>query len=158
MAVLISCSCIKSGFFGFDPKAHTATIWDSGDTKFSATNLLIIGLAVVRALAHLVETANRSVYISSFETSLNEILRAYKTATGVDEGKITHVKSDEQIISGMEVKTGSMMAMGKLALASIVKPGIEGDFAEEGLLDNELLGLPRENVEETVARVLGLHS
>lgn len=68
------------------------------------------------------------------------------------------MKSDEQIISGLEeVKTGSMMAMGKLALASTVKPGIEGDFAEEDLLDNELLGLPRENVEETVARVLGSH-
>jgi hypothetical protein len=137
MAVLISCSCIKSGFFGFDPKAHTATIWDSGDTKFSATNLPTIGLAVARVLAHPAETANRSVYISSFETSLNEILGAYKTAIGVDKWKITHAKSDEQIRSGLEeVKTGSMMAMGKLALASTVKPGIGGDFAEDGLLDN----------------------
>jgi hypothetical protein len=85
MAMLISSSCIKSGFFGFDPKAHTAPIWDSGNTKFSATNLPTIGLAVARVLAHPVETANRSVYISSFETSFNEILGAYKTATGVDE-------------------------------------------------------------------------
>ena len=138
-----------------DPRAYTAQIWDSGDSKFSATNLDTIGLAVARVLAKPAETANRSVYISSFETCLNEILEAEKKATGVNEWKITYVNSDEKVKSALkELKTGSMVAMATLALASEVKSGLHADFATEGLLDNDLLGLPSDTVDSTVARVL----
>lgn len=148
-------SCVKTGFFGLDAVAHTARIWDSGDDKFSATNLATIGLAVARVLAKPEETANRRVHISSFEVSLNELLESYKKATGVSEWKITHVNTNEELESGMEdMRQGNFMGMFKLALGSKIKPGLGGDFAADGLLENEFLGLPRESVEETVARVL----
>lgn len=143
------------GFFGLDPVAHTARIWDSGSNKFSATNMKTIALAVARILSRLEETANRTVYISSFECSMNDILEAEKVATGVKDWNITRVDTDKEVKAALEeIKTGSMMAMGKLALASQVKTGLHADFASEGLLDNELLGLVPENVEETVAEVL----
>jgi hypothetical protein len=155
VGVLTARSCIKTGFFGLDPTTHTARIWDSGDNKFSATNMETVGLAVARVLAKPEETANRSVYISSFECSMNDILEAEKKATGVNEWKITHVDSNEEVKSALEkVKTGNMVAMAALALASTVKAGLKADFAAEGLLDNELLGLRRENIDEIVARVL----
>lgn len=53
-----------------------------------------------------------------------------------------------------EVKSSSIIAMVTLALASKVKSGLYIDFATKGLLDNELLRLPRENIDATVVRVL----
>lgn len=150
-----SVSCIKTGFFGLDPTAHTVRIWDSGTNKFSATNMKTIELAVARILAKPEHTANRAVYISSFVCSMNDILEAEKKVTGVDNWNITRIDADEEVRSALEeVKTGGMMAMAKLALASEVKTGVQADFAAEGLLDNELLGLEPENLDETVANVL----
>jgi hypothetical protein len=51
------------------------------------------------------------------------------------------------------MKTGNMWGMAKLALAVEVKDGFGADFAAEGLLDDELLEIPRGNVRETVAKV-----
>ncbi|MCJ1314765.1 hypothetical protein MMC15_000077 [Xylographa vitiligo] len=115
--------CITSGFFGFNIPSHTAQIWDSGVTKFSATTRTNIGLSVAKVLACPAETENRSVYISSFECSMNDALAALKKATNVDEWTVTHVDTDEQIKIGTEdfKTTGSMMAMGKPALASNLK-------------------------------------
>ncbi|KAF4626471.1 hypothetical protein G7Y89_g11690 [Cudoniella acicularis] len=151
--------CVTMGFFRcFDPEAHTAQIWDSGNVKFSGTNMATIGLSVAKTLAKPEETANRSVYISSFECSMNDILESYKKATGVSNWDIVHVNSDVQIKKATEAMiSGSgdrMVAMGNLALASLAKEGMGADFAAEGLLDNDLLGIPRETVDETVARVL----
>lgn len=151
-------SCISNGFFGFNPSLHTGQIWDSGNTTFSATNVATVGLAVAKVLASPAETANRLVYISSFECSMNDILQAYKNATNVSDWRIAHVDTDEEIESATDnfTRTGQMMALGRLALASMVKEGIGANFMTEGLLDNELLGLPRESesVEKTVSRVL----
>ncbi|MCJ1421364.1 hypothetical protein MMC32_007727 [Xylographa parallela] len=148
--------CIPSGFFGFNTPSHTAQIWDSGDAKFSATTRTNIGLSVAKVLTRPAETENRSVYISSFECSMNDILAALKKATGVDEWTVTHVNTDEQIKSGTEEwkTTGSMAAMGKLALASNLKDVYGSNFRELGLLDNKILGLPHEDLNEVVAAVV----
>lgn len=153
---IYSHSCITSGFFGFNLASHTAQIWDSGDAKFSATTRATIGLAVAKVLAKPNETENRSVFISSFECSMNDILAGLKKATGVNEWTVTPVNTDEQIrIATEEWKaTGSMMGMGKLALACNLKEAYGADFAKQGLLFNEKLGLPLENVNEVIARVL----
>ena len=87
---------------------------------------------------------------------MNDILAALKKATGVDEWTVTHVNTDEQIKSGTEEwkTTGSMAAMGKLALASNLKDVYGSNFRELGLLDNKILGLPHEDLNEVVAAVV----
>ena len=106
-------------------------------------------------MSHPGETENKNVYVSSFECSMNEILAALKKATGVDDWTINHVSTDAQIASGTEEwKTGSMMGMAKLAMASNLKEEYKADFAKQGLLMNETLGLPAEKVDDVVARVL----
>lgn len=132
-----------------NPTSHTAMIWGSGDVKFSATPRAAVGLAVARLLAKPAETANRSICISSFETTMNEVLSALKKATGVEGWSGTHVDQDEQIkIGAEEMKAGRMMGMGKLVLAVEVKQGLGPDFKKEELLENESLGLPHEDVGE----------
>ena len=87
---------------------------------------------------------------------MNDLLAGAKKATGVDDWTITHVSTDEQIRTGTEewTNTHSMMGMAKLAMASNLKEEFEANFAKQGLLMNETLGLPVENVDEVVARVL----
>lgn len=58
---LIISSSLSTGFFGFDPTSHTATIWDSGNPQFSATNVATIGEFVAKVLAKPEATANKSV-------------------------------------------------------------------------------------------------
>ena len=90
---------------------------------------------------------------------MNDTLNALKKATNVSEWTVDRVETDEQIRLAQEkMKTASgmdaMRAMGQLALASNLKEEYGSNFAKLGLLDNELLSIPREDVDEVVARVL----
>lgn len=145
-----------------DPRSHSATIWDDGNAKFSVTTHDTIGLAVTKILRKPSETANRTVYISSFETSMNELLAAYKSATGVPEWKVTHgdveqgIKEAQEVITSSENFMDRMQAIGRLGLLVGLKEGLGGDFVAEGLSDNELLELPRNDVTETVMKLLNV--
>jgi hypothetical protein len=103
---------------------------------------------VARILANPEATANRYVYVSSFETSINDIFAAERKATGTTRAKWTvdHVSTDAQIAHYMQESAAAtefmprMIAQAKLALAINLKPEFQQDFAKLGKLDNDLLG------------------
>jgi hypothetical protein len=135
---------------------HKATIWDSGAVKFSTTTRTTIGKAVVAVLANPVETANQYLYVSSFQITMNEFVASLKKATGVDEWDIEHVEGEGQIQLGRELLAQGKLwpGAGKLALAANVIGGMGNDFAMDEKLANEMLGLPKEDLDEVVERVL----
>ena len=138
-----------------DHVVHTACILDSSTTKFLATNLETVGLAAARVSEHFQGTTNRIVYISSFETSFNEVLNAYKKATGMSDWAVEMVDSKQKIKDGgRKLRLGNLEGMEKVARAVLIQEGSGQDLDAEGLLENELLSLTRGNVDETVARVL----
>ena len=95
------------------------------------------------------------MYISSFETSFNEVLNAYKNATGVSDWAVEMVDSKKEIKDGgKKLRLGNLEGMEKVARAILVQEGSGQDLAAEGLLENELPGLTRGSVDETTARVL----
>ena len=95
------------------------------------------------------------MYISSFETSFNEVLNAYKKATGANDWAVEMVDSKQKIKDGgRKLRPGNLEGMEKIARAVLIQEGSGQDLDAEGLLENELLGLTRGNVDETVARVL----
>jgi nucleoside-diphosphate-sugar epimerase len=155
-------SCVQTGFFGIDAKSHSAKVWDDGNKKFSVTNMDDIGLAVANILSKPDETANKTVYISSFEPSLNDLLAAYKEATGVSEWNIAHGEVEQGIKDAQETsKTATafmdkMRAMGLLGLLVGLTKDAGADFVAEGLSDNDLLEIPRGNVTESVKKNLQL--
>lgn len=154
-----SYSCIQVDFFGIKPEAKTAEILDDGNAKFTATTRDGVGQAVVGILGHPEETANRIVYISSTELSLNDVLEAEQKLVGKEGWKITNVKTDEEIAKAQKVVATAtemmprMMATGRLGLAVNVQDRFEANFEGRGILDNDLLGVPQESIEEVVARV-----
>jgi hypothetical protein len=117
-----------------------------------------IGLAVTKILSKPNQTANKTVYISSFEPSLNDLLAAYKEATGVSKWDIADGQVDQGIKEAQETQKSSnnfmdkMRAIGLLGLLVGLKKGLGGDFVAEGLSDNEVLEIPHGSVVEAVKK------
>ncbi|KAI1141451.1 NmrA-like family protein [Hypoxylon sp. FL0543] len=145
---------LTTGFFGYDLKHHTATIWDDGNQKFSSSTRTNVAKAVSGVLKHPETTANRYVFVSSFETSMNELLSALEKAQGV-KYSISHTKTEDEIAEGRAaLAKGDFMRAHKLMLAANLLPGHGNNFAAEEKLWNDELGVPRESVEEVVARIV----
>ncbi|CAG9941587.1 unnamed protein product [Clonostachys rosea f. rosea IK726] len=160
---VISCGlfldfCIQVGFFGIDPVKKTASIWDDGNARFTATTREGIGKSVVGVLQHPDETANRIVYISSTELSMNELLAAEEKVSGEGGWQVSHVNTEEEIAKAQETLATEteimpkMMAAGRLGLAVNMKESFGANFRALGLLENELLGVSQESLEDIVRR------
>lgn len=147
---------IECGFLGFDLSSCKATIWDDGQTLFSASNQKDLGQAVVSILQHPAETVNRYLYMQTLVTSQNEILRSLEKVSG-KEWSVEEVKTDEQIALGRDmVAQGDFTGMFKLVQASAWGrvAGIRSNYAVEEELANSLLNLPEGNLDDTVKRVM----
>ena len=151
--LLTSCFLVrgmKLGFLGFDRQSHKATIYDSGDSQLSTTTLPTIGEAVRGILHHPEETANKFVYVASFTTSQNEVLRALEQATG-KKWEIGHKSTAETAKLGQEkLQKGDPTAVYDLLRASLLDGKHGAAYSETRTLANELLGLPKETVEGAV--------
>lgn len=148
--------CLRVGFLGFDIKSRTATIWDSGAKKWSTANLPTVGKAVVGVLSHPAETKNRYVWIESFCVSQNEVLAALEKATG-EKWQINKVATEDQIREGREgMAKGVPMAIGKLIVGAILIDDEDAvmDFSKTAPLDNEVLGLPKEDLQTAVDAIV----
>jgi hypothetical protein len=148
---------LKAGFLGYDLQSCSATIWDAGEKRFSLTNEATVGQAVVSALQKPAETANRYLYIESVNTTQNEILAELQKATG-KTWDVKYTTTDAQVKSAKEVVAkGDFSGMFALVLATTYGKleGLKADFAKEECLANDLLGLPKESVRETIEAVVG---
>ncbi|KAI1416454.1 NmrA-like family protein [Hypoxylon sp. FL1857] len=153
-AGMIADTGLTTGFFGYDLKEHTATIWEDGNQKFSSSTRANIGKAICGVLKHPETTANQYVFVSSFETSMNELLSALEKAQGV-KYSITYTKLKDEVAEGKAMLAkGDFMKAHKLMLAANLLPEYGNNFVEEEKLWNDALGVPRENVDEVVARIV----
>lgn len=143
---------LETGFLGIDIKSKTATIWDSGETVFTATNVAQIGKAVTRVLQKPEETANRYVYVSSVQTSQKEILDSIERVTG-EKWNVVNVNSESKIkeLKG-KLENGDYSGIFTLVSAAIAAVPL-GNLEKAGL-NNDLVGLEKESLDETVRRVL----
>ena len=137
------------------PPSKTALIWDEGTNTFSATNLETVVKAVVVILADAEkETRNRFVYIQNFATSQQEILDVLEKVRG-EKWVIERTSAQEQFeVAGNLLKAGDETGAFYIWLRGGLFSGSVGCEFEKEKLDNELLGLQRETLEETVRRVL----
>lgn len=145
---------LSNGFLGFDIEARRAKVYDSGDEHWTGTKLPTIGLAVARLFKTPEKVKNRFIYIYSTRTSQNEILRAFETATG-KKWDVEHVKFDDEVAAGQELmKQGNRLGIVPLILSSFFREKMGADFTRATEADNDILGLPVENVEDVVREVL----
>ncbi|KAL4902011.1 hypothetical protein BDW74DRAFT_181168 [Aspergillus multicolor] len=147
---------IANSFLSYDIASRTATTWDSGDKKFTLTNQKQLGKALASVLRTPNATANQYLYISSVETTQNEILEALQRATG-SNWTVQHTTTNAEVREGTaKLQKGDFS--GALALVRATAfgdvAGLESNYARDKSLANELLGLEEENVDETIRRVV----
>ncbi|KAK1238027.1 hypothetical protein MKX08_002606 [Trichoderma sp. CBMAI-0020] len=146
---------LTSGFLEYDIATKTATIWDDGNKKFTLTNEKELGAATAAVLKKPEETANKYLFISSVETTQNEILAALEETTGT-KWTVNKTTTKEQVDAALQ-KLGAGDFLGALVLvrATVYSniPGLKSNYAKDEVLANNLLGLKPEGVTETVQHV-----
>jgi hypothetical protein len=144
---------LRVGFMGFDGPSKTATIFDDGETIFATTTLHQVGIAAVKSLKNADLTKNQYVYVAGFMTSQNEILAAAEKVTGA-KWTVNKTTAKEEIKVGRaKVQKGDYTGIKELIQSvNFGKEDQLGDFSSQGLW-NEKLGVPKEDLEETVRAV-----
>ncbi|KAL2840543.1 hypothetical protein BJY01DRAFT_257391 [Aspergillus pseudoustus] len=147
---------LANGFLGYDIATRTATIWDGGDRKYTATNEKQLGDAVISVLKRPDSTENQYLYVSSVETSQRELLAAFERATG-SSWTVVNTTTEAEVSEGTKkLSQGDFSGALTLVRATTYSnlPGLGANFAKDRKLANELLGLKEERVQETVDRVV----
>ncbi|KAL3483361.1 putative isoflavone reductase family protein [Aspergillus germanicus] len=148
--------------FGFDFGKGSVTFYDEGTTRISVSTLKQVGRAVARVLSLKVlpeeeedgsltlETfLNKGVYVKSFVLSQKEMFESVKRVTGTTDADwtITHEDTKKRYADGLaQVKKGNMAGFSKLLYARAFYAKDPGEHSAKA--QNELLGLPEENLDE----------
>jgi len=141
---------VTSGFFQFDWAAKKALLVGGGETKWVATTLDTVAVAVVRAIEKPQVTKNKLLLIQDFRTSQREILDAVQKKTGewqVEEEEYEKWSEDAK----QQVRTGDDSALSKLTFATVLT-GSEWEGRPE--FGNHLLGLSPKTFQEAIASAL----
>ncbi|KAJ7579838.1 hypothetical protein C8J56DRAFT_283094 [Mycena floridula] len=151
-------------FYGFDFRDRIVTFFDQGTQKINTTTWPQVGLAVARLLslkvfpedasdtsATLSQFRNKPLYISSFLINQKEMLDSVLRVTGEKDGdwKIKYEPSDVRYAAGQEqFKGGDRSGFVKLLYSRVFYPDGCGNYEDRHGLANELLGLPKEDLDE----------
>jgi hypothetical protein len=159
---------LTAGFFKINVPARKATLLDGGVGKFNTTTKSTVALAVTRLLClpetspsgdpSLSDFANGFCYISSFLTSQKEILEAVQRVTGTStsDWTIEDVDAEGYIQEGKQrVAKGDFGGTVNILGGMIFKGGMGGDYESVKGVSNEVLGLPKERLDEAVREALG---
>lgn len=139
---------------GFDLKEHKATIFNHGNDAWSTSTLATIGLAVKNAMLMPEKTANKYLFIDSFTVSQNQVVASLEKATG-KKWEVTRVDGEEEKKMGMEkMSKGDLSgAMSLIRYINCVE-GHGGNFTQYEESANELLSLPKQTLDEVVAKIV----
>lgn len=142
------------GALGWNLPKRTATIFDGGDIPYEATTLAQVARAVAAVLSsaeHLDASKNRHVYINSFTTTQNDVLKALEAATG-EKFAVTQATRKELVDSAPQ---GPAATMSLIAAMIYGYPRDLNHYSQyPGGVWNERLGLPRENVDDSVREIV----
>jgi len=145
---------VVAGFLGPNLQTKTATVLDDGVAPFTATNLATVGKALVSILQHENETRNRYVYIGSFTTTQAEVVALVEKISGTKYPITSQNSSDVLEDANKRFQAGDHSAIyDQIKVGLFGKEKALGDLRPVGLW-NDKLGLEKEDIEETVKRVL----
>jgi hypothetical protein len=138
---------------GFDLKNCTASIIDSGNEPFSATNVETCARAVASILQHPGETENRYMQVMSFVTTQNEVLSILEEDIGT-KFKVENLHSDKLLLSGDEKwERGDPSAFVEYSYDYIFADGAGHAITLERS-DNHMLGLQVEDLKSAIRKII----
>ncbi|KAF1943463.1 oxidoreductase CipA-like protein [Clathrospora elynae] len=141
--------------FIVNPRQHTATLYNGGDVRFSATTMEGVVKAVLGVVGMMrAETANRVVRVHSAVVTQNMLIRLAKDRDGKEW--TTSVKSTELVkqesYQELEKGAGADFDAAMLGFCTVAMFDAEYGCDFSGRLDNELLGI--EELDEGAVRKL----
>jgi hypothetical protein len=149
---------LEDGMLHVDLEAKSVKILDGGNVKVSASTLGRVAEAVVRILQREEATANRTLFLQSFNPTQREVLTALEKATGGASWKVDERDSrvflddlQKELVDGngdYEVIKAIVFALGT----------IDADWTQKEGFAMDLLGLEDENLDEVVTRVVKEHA
>ena len=143
---------MKLGFLGTSLSKHTATIIDSGNVPYYTTTRAQIGRAIASILLKPAETANKYLFITSFITTQNQVVEVCEEVTK-EKFELEHVSAEERLKEGKEMLAkGNFGGIGRLWNFWCHGEGRKKGAEEE--LANELLGLPKEDMEVVIGEAV----
>jgi hypothetical protein len=150
--------------YGFDFNNRTVTFFDDGNTRINTSTWPQCGRAVANLLSlkvlpddendrspYLANFRNNLVYISSFNVSQRDMLDSVMRVTGTSEKdwKVDHEDVKERYKNGTEeFRKGNMAGFAKLLYSRVFFPDGSGDYETTKGLHNDILGLPKEDLDE----------
>lgn len=154
----------SSSRYGFDFENRSVTLFDDGNTRINTSTWPQTGRAVAKLLslkilpvdandksASLSDFKNKFVYISSFNISQRDMLDSVLRVTGTTlvDWKVSYEPVKERYQSGVEeFRNGNMLGFAKLLYARMFYPDNSGNYEITKGLHNDILGLPKENLDE----------
>ena len=148
--------------YGFDFDKKSLTLYDDGNTKINTSTWPQFGRAVASLLSMkkipqnekdkslcLSQYDSKSIHVSSFFVSQRDMFESVLRVTGDNEKEwtITHEDVVERYNRGQQIlKEGKLAGFGIILYARVFYKDGAGDFNDK--LDNDVLGLPKENLDD----------
>jgi len=156
--------------YGFDMNNRKLTYFDDGTTRITTSTWPQAALGVARLLSlkvlpddendkskTLSSFKNNVCYVNSFLLNQQEMFESVKRVTGTSDSDwtITHENSKERYEEGMKaMKGGDMRGFAQLLYTRYFYPSDAGNFSAKA--NNELLGLPKEDLDAATKVAIGL--
>lgn len=150
--------------YGFDIKNRSVVLFDEGTQAISTSTLPQVGRGVANLLGLkilrddendkspcLSDFKNKFAYIASFVVNQKQMLESVLRVTKTEEKdwKISHESATERFQRGNEMfKAGSREGLRISMYTRNFYPDQSGNFAVTRGLDNDKLGLPKEDMDE----------
>lgn len=155
-------------WFGFDIKHRKVTLYDEGTVKINTSTWNLCGQAVASILSLPVTASgkgelalenfkNDGATISSFLISQRDMLDSLNRVLGTTDAdwSITKQSVRERHQEGLQqLQGGDRLGFAKAMYALLFFPGGGGDYETGYTLDNEKLGLTKENLDEATKRAV----
>jgi len=156
---------IGEQWFGFDIKNKKVTFFDDGKTKINASTWTQCGHALAALLSlpksdaepALSQWKNKPFYFASFRVSQRDMLDSIHRVKGTTDKdwEITFEPTNQRYKNGLdEMKKGIMTGFAKAMYSRVFYPTGDGDYETTRGLSNELLGLPKEDLDEATKRAV----
>ncbi|KAB8349571.1 hypothetical protein FH972_023595 [Carpinus fangiana] len=156
--------------YGFNISKREAILYDEGETKINTSTWPQVGRAVAALLSlpvhadagapSLEQFKNGFAYVSSFTVSQKDMLESLLrvTQTKIEDWKVTKEPAQERYAKGMaEMKAGDFEGFGKALYARVFYPDGSGNVADSKGLSDDLLGLPKEDIDEATKEAVQRH-
>ncbi|KAG4429433.1 hypothetical protein IFR05_015085 [Cadophora sp. M221] len=137
------------------PPSRSVKLWDSGNSKFSTTNLSTVGRAVVTILTTAEEkTRNKQIEIESFVTSQNEIISILEKVTSAKWNVEKTTSEQELAAAGANLEKGEFLEAYYTWVKACIFSGKVGSELVNAKEGNELLGVGGKSLEDVVGKVV----